>query len=249
MRKVTIDEAGDLLKQQDIRLSKQRFSMVRNKLEDILWMIEPSSLAEKYVHLYEAYPTFATNPAGMKHHHWWTGGLSEHVKEMIGLGFDLHDLYSGDLPFTKSDIIITCFLHDFAKVWSFVPLSEEDRKDPRTKPNQQFKGNRDCFKKVDDETKTLLTLAAAGIVPTENQWSAVLFAEGGYAKANFNYQGRTDTGNSVFGHNPLAAFLHILDLYSSQILGKSLYASSSEESKALPENGEESIAASAEVTA
>jgi hypothetical protein len=241
MRKVTIPEAVSILKQQDIRMSKMRFAMVRTKFEDILWMIEPTSEAAKYVNLHQKFPAFAENPAGMKHHHWWKGGLEEHCKEMIGIGFDLYDLYSGDLSFSKSDVIVAVFLHDFAKVWSYVPMTEEDKKDPRSKPGQEYKGNRDAFKKVDDESKTLLALSALGITPSEEQWSAVLFAEGGYSKANFSYQGRTDTGNSVYSHNPLAVFLHILDMYSSQILGKSLYANSSVEAQPKPESEDEPV--------
>jgi hypothetical protein len=229
MKKASVREASDILKQQNIRLMKWRFALSEAPFSDVLQMIEPASLAEKYIKFYEAHPKFSTNPAGMKHHHWWKGGLEMHVKEMIGLGFDLYEMYSGDLSkITKSDIIIVCFLHDFAKTWSYVPLSEEDKKDPRTKPGQEFKGNRDAFKKVDDETKTLLALMDHNIRPTEDQWSAVLFAEGGYSDHNFSYQGRTDTGSSVFAHNPLATFVHMLDLYSSQILGKSLYVSAEE---------------------
>lgn len=226
MKKVTIKQAKALLEEQDTRLVKFRNALLEVPFEDVLSMIEPSSVAQKYVDFYRAHPAFAEVPAGARHHHWWKGGLEEHCKEMIGLGFDLMDMYPGDLnQFTKSDVIIAVFLHDFAKIWTYAPITDKDREKAPDKwiPGQQFKYVKDKLKIVPDEHKTAVELMAYGVPVTEKQWSGVIFCEGGYADANFSFSGRSYTSEHVMSTNSLAPLMHILDLYSSQILGKSLY--------------------------
>jgi hypothetical protein len=243
MKKVSLTEAKHLLESQNTRILKYRYGMVEVPMEDILYMIEPSTEAQKYVDFYNSHPAFATVPAGAKWHHWWKGGLEEHLKEMIGMGLDLLELYPGDLngKINRSDVIIACFLHDFAKIWAYVPISEEDRqKNPKKYlEKQEFKYSEDAFRILPDEHKTLLELARHGIAPSDKQWSAVIFSEGGYSDANFGYANtRTTAGNHVNTDNALAPFIHMLDMYSSQILGKSLYG--------MPEKPVEELAAKAE---
>lgn len=227
MKKVTLKEAKQILEKQEVRLLKYRHAMVAMSMEDILWMIEPPELAKQYVEFYNAHPAFAEVCAGARHHHWWKGGLEEHVKEMVGLGFDMLELYSGDLTgIDASDIVICCFLHDFSKIWTYEPLTEEDRKrfPNRYLKKQEFKyTQKQPFGFVDEETKCFLELAKHGIHLTERQASAILFCEGGYSDRNFGYGGTTRTGDQVMANNPLAVFMHVLDMWSSQVLGKSLY--------------------------
>jgi hypothetical protein len=233
MKKVHLKQAKALLEEQDTRLVKYRNSMLEVPFEDILYMIQDAKLAQKYVEFYRAHSAFAEVPAGARHHHWWKGGLEEHCKEMIGLGFDLMELYPGDLTtFTKDDVIITVFLHDFAKIWAYIPVTdaERERAPERYLPGQQFRYIKDHFRKLTDEHKTILELCNNGIPVTEKQWSAVIFCEGGYADANFSFAGTSFTSQHVLSQNPLAVFMHMLDLYSSQILGKSLYGQPEEKS-------------------
>jgi hypothetical protein len=237
MKKVNIAEAKTLLETQDTRLVKYRHALVEVPFEDLLYMIEPMTLAQKYVDFYNAHPAFQEVPAGAKHHHWWKGGLEEHVKEMIGLGFDLLSLYPGDLQgkITRTDLIVTCFLHDFAKIWIYREITNEDRAKRPDKflPAQEFTYI-NAKNILDDESKTLLELAKHGIAPSEKQWSGVLFCEGGWSDANFGFRGPTSVGDAVMAQNPLVPMMHMLDIYSSQILGKSLYGSAAETKQPSP---------------
>lgn len=222
IKKVSIKEVKNLLESQNMRLVRQRYA--KTSIRDYLLQLEPVELCQKYVAFYDAHKEKLEEvPAGAKHHHWWEGGLNDHCSEMIGLGLDLMEMYPGDVQFTKSDVIISVFLHDFAKIWTYRKITSEDReRNKRLLPNQVFTYT-ERKPLVDDESATLLELSKYGISPTEMQWSAVLFAEGGYADANFGPEGRTSIGRYISSKNPLVVFTHILDLYSSQLLGRSIY--------------------------
>lgn len=222
--RVSLSEGVEILKHLGFRLERVRFS--NDTVLDHLNRIEPPELADKYVAFHKEYSYYDTVCAGAKHHHWWRQGMADHVCEMIGVGLDLYRMYSGDLQgrITESDIIIACYLHDFAKVWTYEEITDEDReRAPKKYLEQQlFKPVTGAFNLIDEESKTLLALARAGIVPSEAQWSAVLFAEGGYADANFTINGLSRTADTVMSHNPLAVIIHMVDMYSSQILGGSI---------------------------
>lgn len=210
------------LKTQNARLTRKRYA--GTSIEDYLKQLEPNGLAEKYLEFYNAHPFYKEVCGGAKHHHWWMGGLEDHVREMIGIGLDLMDLYTGDFTFSRSDVIITCFLHDFNKIWIYKYLTDEERaRNPkRYKEKQVFSFVDGVNNILDGYSQILLELSRYGITPTNEQWSAVLFHEGGYASANFDYNGRTHTGDTVMHCNHLAPFMHILDIYSSMILGRTL---------------------------
>lgn len=222
VRHFNLMEIRPFLKTLNARLTRKRYS--ETTLREYISQIQPVGLAEQYLELYDAHPFHKEVCAGAKHHHWWKGGLESHLCEMIGLGMDLMDLYPGDFTFTKSDVIIVIFLHDFAKIWTYRYITPEERekKSNKFKEKQIFTYVEGAFNRLDAESTTLLELSRRGITPTDNQWSAVLFAEGGFAKAHFSFQGRTSTGSTVNTVNHLAPFVHLLDLYSSQILGKSI---------------------------
>lgn len=212
-----------LLKTLDARLTRKRYA--KTSIEEYLGMIQPTSLAEQYLNFYKAHPFYKEVCAGAKHHHWWRGGLEEHVSEMIGMGVDLMDLYTGDFTtFTRSDLIIVCFLHDFDKIWIYRYLTDEDRaKTPyKFHPSQVFTYNPGVNDILDGYSLKLLELARHDIAPTNQQWSAVLFHEGGYSDANFCFKGTTRTGDTISHSNLLAPFVHCLDVYSAMMLGRSI---------------------------
>jgi 23S rRNA maturation-related 3'-5' exoribonuclease YhaM len=113
------------LKTHNARLTRKRYA--ETSVREYLNLIEPAELKEQYLEFYDAHPLYKTVCAGAKHHHWWKGGLETHVCEMLGIGMDLMDLYAGDMVFTKSDFIISCFLHDFNKIWIYRELTSEDK--------------------------------------------------------------------------------------------------------------------------
>jgi len=210
---VTIPQVMETLRLRRARYAK---TTVRQYLESLT-----PPLNEQYCKLHDAHSYYDQVCAGAKHHHWWLGGMSDHVKEMIGICLDLYDLYPGDLKnlVTRDDIIIACYLHDFAKVWTYEFIEEEDReRDPKKyHPQQLFKYSDGAFNLVDIESKTLLTLGKFGILPTEQQWGAVLFAEGGWAPLR-----NSKTASTAMSQNALTVLTHMSDMYSSQILGRSI---------------------------
>jgi hypothetical protein len=210
------------LKTLNARLTRKRYS--ETPLRDYLAQIQPTSLAEQYLKFYDAHPFHKEVCAGAKHHHWWAGGLESHLTEMLGIGMDVMDLYPGDFTFTKSDLIISVFLHDFSKIWAYRYITPEDReKNPKKfKDKQVFTYTEGQFNILNDEARILLELGRAGIVPTDSQWSAVLFAEGGFSQAMYDFGGRSTTGNTVFSSNHLATMVSLLDQWSAAILGRSL---------------------------
>lgn len=213
------------LKTLNARLTRKRYA--ETPIREYLAQIEPAEVAQKYLSFYDAHPFYQEVCAGAKHHHWWKGGLEDHVREMIGLGLDLMDLYPGDMTFSRSDLIIVCFLHDFDKIWIYKYITPEEReadqKGPKKYKDKQVfnyvKGVNDI---LDGYSLKLLELARHGIAPTNEQWSAVLFHEGGYSSANFEYGGISSTGDTVSHCNHLAPFVHCLDMYSAMLLGRSI---------------------------
>ena len=219
--KMTIE---DVLSDSNRRLVRARFS--KTSMFEYLNTLSDLELREKYVRFHDKHRYFDQVCAGAKHHHWWVGGLQDHCREMTGVALDMFSLYRGDLEgkVTRDDIIIGVYLHDFAKIWTYEFITDEDReRAPKKYLEQQlFKPINGAFNIIDEESKTLLELARFGIIPTDTQWSAVLFAEGGYSDRNFTYGGRSRTGDTVMSHNPLAVMIHIADMYSSQVLGGSI---------------------------
>ncbi len=223
VRHFSLMEIRPFLKSINARLTRQRYS--ETTLEEYLEQIEPRVLAQQYLHFYYAHPFHKEVCAGAKHHHWWKGGLEDHLREMIGIGIDIMDLYPGDFTFSKSDLIIAVFLHDFGKVWTYRYITDDDRsKNPKKfKEQQVFTYTDGQFNTLDAESRILLTLSRHGITPTDEQWSAVIFAEGGFSAAMYDFGGRSATGNTIFAKNHLATFVSVLDQWSAQILGKGIY--------------------------
>lgn len=215
--------AQEFLKQNGAKLVRQRYA--ETTMEQYLGQIAPSDLAAKYMAMYEAHPFHKEVCAGAKHHHWWKGGLEAHLCEMIGIGLDLMGLYPGDFTFSKSDLIIAVFLHDFSKVWTYRYITAEDRerdKAKKFKDKQVFTYTEGPFNILKEEDRIILECGKFGIVPTDTQWSAVIFAEGGFSQAMFDFGGRSTPGNTVFSHNQLAVMVSVLDQWSAQILGRSI---------------------------
>lgn len=213
----------DYLKTKGARLTRKRY--VKYTINTILSMIRPVSLAEQYLKFHEDHPQYDVVCAGAKHHHWWKGGLADHVCEMIGVGLDMMDLYPSDMSFTQSDFIIACFLHDFNKIWIYRELSQDEKNAPNSKYHKQqifgyHRGGRSEI--IDGYSMILLELAGASIIPTDIQWSAVLFHESAFSSAGWQYGGPSRIMDTVNTRNKLAVLVNMVDMYSSHFLGKSL---------------------------
>ena len=201
------------------RTKRERY----NDLGIICWLnrIQPQEEAEKWTYFHVKHPAFEEQPASVKLHHYWKGGLAEHTRQMIGICLDIKSLYPGDLTMvTETDIIIGCYIHDFAKVWKYAPLTDEEKINLKEHEKyRQFRYFPGPFRLVTEEVATLLELSKYDIQLTDTQAGALLFAEGGYSAANFDFTGRSDTGYTGHTRNPLAVMVSIADLYSACLLG------------------------------
>lgn len=208
-----------------IPIRRQRYnpkSMLTYLNEEI---VSDAYLHDKYLNFYRQHLFFEEVSAGAKHHHWWKGGLKDHCEEMCGFLLDLHTLYKGDFPqVSREDLVIGVYLHDFAKIWSYRYITQEEReKNPKKFHEKQvFTYQEGATDILDPETLTLLELAKFFIVPTTMQASALRFAEGGFSSAHFGFSRPTGTSNTVYKRNALAVLISMADSYSSQVLGKSL---------------------------
>lgn len=214
---------SDALRNQHERIVRRRYA--KTSVREYLTEISDPELSKKYLSFYDAHPFFSSVCAGAKHHHYWVGGLDQHTSEIIGICLDIRDLYRKDVnSITKDDIIIAGFLHDWAKVFTYRFIEEEEReKNPhKFHASQVFTYEKAYLNLVTEEDKTLLELGKFGINPTELQWSAVCFAEGGFSQDMFDFGGPSRTGETIYSQNPLAVLIHMGDLYSSQILGQPL---------------------------
>lgn len=211
------------LKTMNARLTRKRYA--ETTMKEYLQQIQPTELAEQYLEFYNAHPLYKDVCAGAKHHHWWKGGLEQHVCEMIGVGMDMMDLYPGDMIFTKSDLIIACFLHDFNKIWIYRELTQEEKvNNPKKYHEKQVFGYQPAGRSeiIDGYSMILLELAKAGIVPSDIQWSAVLFHESAFSPAGWSYAGPSRTMDTVNTRNQLAVLVNMVDTYSAHFLGRSL---------------------------
>jgi hypothetical protein len=223
VKHLDLKEVRPFLKNLGARLVRQRYA--ETSIREYLLQIEPTELSKQYVAFYDAHPAYKEVCAGARHHHWWQGGLEQHVREMIGIGIDIIDLYTGDISFTKSDFIIACFLHDFNKIWIYRKLTADDReKNPKKYHEKQEFGytNNPREQIMDGYSMILLELAKFGIIPSDPQWSAVLFHEAAFSPAGWGYGGPSKTMDTVNTRNTLAVLVNMVDMYSSHFLGSSL---------------------------
>jgi hypothetical protein len=147
-------------------------------------------------------------PAGTGHHHWWEGGYLRHLQDMYLLGSTLYYTYkSAGMDFTLEDIVVVILLHDFSKTIAFEWIPEADGK---TRPSFRYRIG--FFNHIGMDSKTAWLMLYYGIKVTEKQYIAIMHAEGGWAEANT--KGRSG--------NQLSKFIHVLDLFSSQILGQDM---------------------------
>jgi hypothetical protein len=222
VQSISISEAKELLKQQGYRVKLG--VNTRKSVREYLLILSDEELRQKFVAFYDAHPFFEKCPAGAKHHHWWESGLSQHCVEMLGLAEDLFTLYPGKYTaFTFDEVTQAVFLHDFPKIWWYRLITDEERisKPDKFKENQVFTYTEGADHILDAEGRLAAYLMRWLLAVSDRVWSAVLFAEGGFSKSHFKFGGVSQTSANVGKNNPLTAFIHCLDLMSSQIWGGS----------------------------
>jgi hypothetical protein len=149
---------------------------------------------------------FINCPAGYKMHHTEPGGLVRHYVEMLQWM-----LMNNNKPqlFTDSDIVEAVILHDISKVLLYRHSTpQEERTDGLA--FRYIKRERGIAQ-LNDEFLTLFLINYFELKVSWDVFVAVCFAEGGWSDVS-----KLQNTQS----NKLGYFLHMADLYSSQILGK-----------------------------
>ncbi|TRZ81169.1 hypothetical protein D4R86_03040 [bacterium] len=140
-------------------------------------------------------------PAGRRKHHSYSGGLLNHIVQMINISFVIYGQNTS--PFhrilNKGDIVIGCFIHDLHKaINTFVRDDKNNNASFRyTHPN----------KYLTNDMQSLLILMDYGIELTEDHLNCLFMAEGGFS----------DLADKLES-SKLAVIVSMADLYSSQAL-------------------------------
>lgn len=142
---------------------------------------------------------FETARGSTHNHQAWPGGYIDHVVEVMNLVFYLYHtlLFLGrPLPFSLSDALLVCFLHDLEKPWRILVLADGS---VINRPGCETKAD---FKRRRDEV-----LASYGLMLTAAQANALKYVEG---------EG-DDYSSKRRVMNELAALCHMADLCSARI--------------------------------
>lgn len=138
---------------------------------------------------------FASAPGSSTKHQSWPGGYLDHVRETINVGAVLHESLGAlrPLPFSLGDVALTLWLHDVEKPFKYagrVKLQSAD-------------GGKDC-KTIKVFQRELI--AQYGIELTTEHVNALDYVEGELH----------DYHPTIRRQQPLAAFIHMCDIWSAR---------------------------------
>lgn len=167
-------------------------------IEEMLLLIDGANGSSCCKIISDNYELFQTVQGSTNNHQAWKGGYFDHVQEIMNIAIILYESLSSarPLPFTLSDALLICFLHDIEKPWKY-----ELREDGQLHhvPELETKAQAHNFRE-----KKLLEY---GIVLTPEQQNGLMYVEGELT----DYSSR----HRVMG--PLAAFCHLADVTSARI--------------------------------
>jgi len=172
------------------------------EIRDYIEEIRMPALKKKMLKLFDDYEEkLRANPAAIKFHHAYEGGLYDHTKEVIEIALDIFELYKGRFirEVKKDDIILTAFSHDLEKTNKY----RRNTNQATLLQGQDFAYN---FNKIDmnDTAEIVSILAEYDIEITPERLNAWTFAHGGWS---------VDKGKLL----PLATILHAADMISIAI--------------------------------
>lgn len=171
----------------------------KRTIKDYLEEIHMPALKKKLLRLYDNYEEkLRSNPAAIKFHHAYEGGLYDHTLEVIQIALDIYELYKDRLirEVKRDDVILVAFAHDLEKTSKYRRNTNQ-----RTLLNgQDFEYNYDRID-VNDTSRIVNILGKYGIELSDEQLNSLSFSHGGWS---------VDRGKLL----PLATILHTADMLS-----------------------------------
>lgn len=177
-------------------------STASKQIRDYLCEIYMPALRKNILKLYdETEEKLKANPASIKFHHAYKGGLYDHTLEVIEIALNIFELYKDKFirDVRRDDVILVAFAHDLEKTNKY----RKNTNQATLSHGQEFEYN---YSKVNtnDTAETVSILANYGIKMTEELLNAFTFAHGGWS---------VDRGKLL----PLATILHTADMLSIAI--------------------------------
>lgn len=171
------------------------------EIRDYIEEIRMPALKKKLLKLLDDYEEkLRANPAAIKFHHAYEGGLYDHTREVIEIALSIFELYKDRFirEVKRDDVILVAFTHDIEKTTKY----RRNTNQMTLLQGQNFVYN---FSKVDmnDTAETVGILAKYDIELNDEQLNALTFAHGIFS---------VDKGKML----PLASILHTSDMLSLQ---------------------------------
>jgi hypothetical protein len=169
------------------------------EIRDYIEEIRMPALKKKMHKLLDDYEEkLRKNPAAIKYHHAYEGGLYDHTKEVIEIALSIFELYKDRFvrEVKRDDVILVALAHDLEKTTKY----RRNTNQTTLQQGQEFAYN---YSKIDmnDTAETVSILAEYGIEMTPERLNSWTFAHGGWS---------VDKGKML----PLATILHAADMLS-----------------------------------
>lgn len=172
------------------------------EIRDYIEEVRMPALKKKMLKLLDDYEEkLRANPAAIKFHHAYEGGLYDHTREVIEIALQIFELYKDKFirEVKRDDVILVAFAHDLEKTTKY----RRNTNQTTLLHGQDFEYN---YGKIDmnDTAETVRILAKYDIELSDECLNSLTFAHGGWS---------VDKGKLL----PLATILHTADMLSIAI--------------------------------
>lgn len=164
---------ADRLKSAKVRTLKGKYMrpLRYREIHSLLQLVDEPNRSKVITMLNENWERFCSRPGSSNKHHAWRGGYIDHVVEAINIfrnDFVWRSL-ARQLPFSMSDGILVCFLHDLEKAWLYGPVPHGRRPKIRRELH---------LSKAERKEFRAAKIAEYNIELTPDHENALLFVEG-----------------------------------------------------------------------
>lgn len=169
----------------------------------ILNEISDFELKQKLLKIYEEVKEeFVSKPASVKRHHNKKGDMGRHILEVMRVALAVYDVNPQWYKCRRDDVITAVFVHDFDKLYRYIP-SEEWRQQPKY-GSQMFQFDPDKIR-MNGTAEVVLFCARYGLFLSPLILNAITFHHGGWS---------ADAAAGGGALQPLAVLLHFADMLS-----------------------------------